>query len=222
MAEEFVLTSEEVLHKKFMLAILKNIADTPLVLKGGTALLLAYGLDRFSEDLDFDSDKKLNLESKIAHSVRHGIEVKEIRTLKDTETVTRYRVSYETKHGTRSLKIEVSYRSSPDENDIEVIDGFRVYKVQKILDLKLLAAHDGEKPRTVIRDLFDIEFIFRKYSDTIPPDCLARLKEFASDPEDLVARYKQSYLEDDLVQDRVSLEDMALNLNYAVNGISSD
>ena len=51
-----------------MVNILKNLTDTPLVLKGGTALYLAYGLPRFSEDLDFDSSKKLNLLSKIKNS----------------------------------------------------------------------------------------------------------------------------------------------------------
>jgi predicted nucleotidyltransferase component of viral defense system len=34
-----------------------------MYLKGGTSLNLAYGLDRFSEDLDYNSNKKLNIES---------------------------------------------------------------------------------------------------------------------------------------------------------------
>ena len=44
-----------------MKAVLRFMQDSPLVLKGGTAALL--WLDRFSEDLDFDAPKKLNLES---------------------------------------------------------------------------------------------------------------------------------------------------------------
>lgn len=42
---------EETLHKKLMESILQEIAkrDLPTFLKGGTALLLCLGLDRFSE-----------------------------------------------------------------------------------------------------------------------------------------------------------------------------
>ena len=52
-------------YKILMTCILKQLSDTPLVLKGGTALYLGYGLTRFSEDLDFDSSKRLNLLNKI-------------------------------------------------------------------------------------------------------------------------------------------------------------
>jgi predicted nucleotidyltransferase component of viral defense system len=41
-----------------------------MVLKGGTALLLCYDLDRHSEDLDFDSNKKMSLENRILNSVQ--------------------------------------------------------------------------------------------------------------------------------------------------------
>ncbi len=54
-----VSLSEQALnHEKLMRAIVKNLADTPMVLKGGTALYLGYGLNRFSEDLDFDCREK--------------------------------------------------------------------------------------------------------------------------------------------------------------------
>ncbi len=48
------LTPSQQKHVELMAAIARNVADTEMALKGGTALLLAYGLDRFSEDLDFD------------------------------------------------------------------------------------------------------------------------------------------------------------------------
>ncbi len=45
-----VSLSEQALnHEKLMRTIVKNLADTPMVLKGGTALYLGYGLNRFSE-----------------------------------------------------------------------------------------------------------------------------------------------------------------------------
>lgn len=57
------LTPLEKAHAKFMKAIVQSMADTPYVLKGGTALMLGYALDRFSEDLDFDSTLKINMEA---------------------------------------------------------------------------------------------------------------------------------------------------------------
>ncbi len=62
MAEHNQLISTEKWHIEVMSSIVKAVSDTTLILKGGTALLLIYGLDRFSEDLDFDSQKKIRLE----------------------------------------------------------------------------------------------------------------------------------------------------------------
>ena len=55
------LPPAEAAHVEIMRAVAKDIQDLPMVLKGGTALLLCYGLDRFSEDLDFDAPKKFSL-----------------------------------------------------------------------------------------------------------------------------------------------------------------
>lgn len=81
-------------HEKLMESILKNLSDTPLVLKGGSALYLGYGLNRFSEDLDFDSLKKLNLLNKIKSSAPPDIAIDDIQIKKDTDTVSRYIVHY--------------------------------------------------------------------------------------------------------------------------------
>jgi predicted nucleotidyltransferase component of viral defense system len=59
------LTATQAAHVRIMRVVVSALQDTPMVLKGGTALLLCYGLDRFSEDLDFDAPKKLNLESRL-------------------------------------------------------------------------------------------------------------------------------------------------------------
>ncbi|GAA9171890.1 hypothetical protein BTM356_08870 [Helicobacter pylori] len=72
-----VSLSEQALnHEKLMRAIVKNLADTPMVLKGGTALYLGYGLNRFSEDLDFDCHKKINLLGRVKSAIPNGIIVK--------------------------------------------------------------------------------------------------------------------------------------------------
>lgn len=48
-------SNEEKDHVSLMKMVTQKIQETkPFVLKGGTALMIAYGPDRFSEDLDLD------------------------------------------------------------------------------------------------------------------------------------------------------------------------
>ncbi len=100
------LTPKEIYHKKLMVSILRKLADTPIVLKSGTALYLGYGLNRFSEDLDLDCYKKINLVSRLKSAIPDGIILDAIYTKKDTDTVGRYMVSYHTQdiQETRLLK----------------------------------------------------------------------------------------------------------------------
>lgn len=107
------LTPEEKWHVYVMSSIAKAVVDTPLILKGGTALLLAYELDRFSEDLDFDSTKKIRLENRIKDAIKAPIQIRSIDILKDTDTVTRYRLVYDSPDRDENrLKIEISYRNA--------------------------------------------------------------------------------------------------------------
>ncbi|MFB1282574.1 nucleotidyl transferase AbiEii/AbiGii toxin family protein [Helicobacter pylori] len=81
-----VSLSEQALnHEKLMRAIVKNLADTPMVLKGGTALYLGYGLNRFSEDLDFDCHKKINLLGRVKSAIPNGIILNDIHIKKDPD-----------------------------------------------------------------------------------------------------------------------------------------
>lgn len=212
--EERNLTPRDEAHERLMRSILKGISDTPLVLKGGTALLLAYDLSRFSEDLDFDAPHKLNLESRIQRSVPMGITLDEVTALKDTGTVTRYRAKYHTEHGPRSLKLEVSYRTPTPDSEVRSVHGIRVAALPRIIDQKLKAAHDGHDPRAKVRDLYDLDFAARRWPVAFTDDLAARLLAFAEDPAVLESRYQADYDEDDLIPDLVELEDLALRMHY--------
>ena len=52
----------QTLHKQVMLNFLTELNQKSIdyILKGGTALFLCYGLDRFSTDIDLDSKRNLN------------------------------------------------------------------------------------------------------------------------------------------------------------------
>jgi len=214
------LTKIEKDHQLFMSNIVKSLANTPYILKGGTALMFGYGLDRFSEDLDFNSTKKLNLDTKIKENLPFGFEIVDITKPKDTNTVQRYKISYTTPNGKRRLKIETSYRQKEiDINDYSSIDGMQIYNIDFLLDNKLLAAHDGETPRTTARDLYDINFIVKNFKATLAPDFLHRLKEFISDEDALYERFVDAYNEDLLVNEKIELDDLIIDLSKNINDI---
>lgn len=218
--QERELTPRDAIHEQLMRSILKGIDDTPLVLKGGTSLMLAYGLDRFSEDLDFDAPHKLNLESRIRRSAPFGITLDGIDLLKDTSTVTRYRVRYYSEHGKRSLKLEISYRTPPQQSDVRSMHGFRVASLPRVIDQKLKAAHDGDDPRSKVRDLYDLDFVARHWPAVFTDELASRLRSFAADPDALVSRYRADYDEDDLIPNLVELDQLALRLHCASEEIA--
>ena len=81
------------------------------VLKGGTALLLYYGLDRFSEDVDLDSiSGNMNILNKLKTI---GQNKWNMSIKKDTGTVFRVMVDYgaTNNYGDYPLKIEISSRN---------------------------------------------------------------------------------------------------------------
>lgn len=111
--------------------------DEKFVLKGGTALLLAYNLSRFSTDLDFDGkNPSIDLSDIIKESAKsRGLIISDLNINKDTRATKRYMLHYE---GDKNLplKIEVSLRDSAqfDEKDVRIIDGVRVYSIKNSLN----------------------------------------------------------------------------------------
>ena len=79
----------EAVIKEFLNYINKNTND--FILKGGTALRQCYHMDRFSEDIDFDSQNK-NLEKYIKEFCnKNGYTYNK---KKDTDTVKRFMINY--------------------------------------------------------------------------------------------------------------------------------
>ena len=215
------LSKREEHHKKLMVNILRNIADAPLVLKGGTALYLGYGLNRFSEDLDFDSAKKLNLANKISSAAQDDIVIDNLNIKKDTDIVSRYIVNYHIcDTGIEDkLKIEISYRTPTSEEDVIIKDGIRFSSLERIIDNKLNAAYDGDHTRTKGRDLFDLHFLACQYPDSFDLNLARRLQRFAQDPDKLVSLYSEDVRTDTLLNNIMDIEQLALELNYLSNNI---
>ncbi len=135
------------------------------VLKGGTALMLCYGLDRFSEDIDFDSTETECEEYVKGYCEKNGFEY---RVAKKTKTVERYMIHYSGEG--KPLKVEISHRRveiSPQETVVK--NGIRVYNINQMAVFKANAYTARDK----IRDLYDICFICNTYWEELDSDIKA-------------------------------------------------
>ena len=164
-------TSWQIEHEKVICDFLKylNSISDEYILKGGTALLTCYNLDRFSEDIDFDSNNK----NKIKKIVDTYCSKKNYnyRIAKDTDTTKRFFIHYG--NIIHPLKIEVSFRSLILNSDCHKINGIQVYSINKLMNLKLNAYNT----RDTIRDLYDVTFIAKNYWHSLTPEIKSNLNE---------------------------------------------
>jgi predicted nucleotidyltransferase component of viral defense system len=184
------------IHQNFMENILKEInkRELPTYLKGGTALLLCHGLDRFSEDIDLNSEKKFNLESIIKLSAqKSGVEIKAIKTAKDSNTTHRYKVIYD---DNKTLKIETSFRNKINESEVSIYNGIRAYRVEALIDMKLTAVYGRDKAR----DFHDIVFLADKYLSLFSDEQKKQFLELGNDIEKIFS-FEKAYDEDYLLRD---------------------
>lgn len=152
-------------YQKDRIALIKAILPMfgkHFVLKGGTALMLYYGLNRYSEDIDLDSYEEMDVSQFLTNP---GYDEWNIRIAKNTPTVFRVMIDYGAKSdlGDYPLKIEVSSRNSKMLNknlyNIVEIDGVKVYHVKEIINMKVATFGQRDK----IRDLYDLGFLLEKY-----------------------------------------------------------
>lgn len=140
------------------------------VLKGGTALMICYKLDRFSEDIDLDCKNRSKdiLKHISDFSEKRGYDV---RIAKDTDTVKRAFVHY---GGKRPLKIETSFRRAYIADDeVNKIKGIEVYTIDRLAELKS-SAYTG---RDKIRDLYDVTFICNNYFDKLSENAKRSIRD---------------------------------------------
>lgn len=205
-------TPQEVTHIEIMRSLAQDFHDLPIVLKGGTALLLCYGLDRFSEDLDFDANKKFNLSGRIESIMARKAEEHTVKTVKNTDTVQRLKIHYIQKGVDRLLKLEVSLRDEIKNDDVVLIDGIKTYKVARLIEQKIEALLN----RTKARDLYDVSFLLRQYRTEFTLKAVERLQLAVQDMNQLEARFRPAFEDDDLV-DEDELTHILLDIDSVLN-----
>ncbi|WP_270983233.1 nucleotidyl transferase AbiEii/AbiGii toxin family protein [Campylobacter helveticus] len=168
-------------YQKERIILIKEILpffEDNFVLKGGTALSLFYGLDRYSEDLDFDcKNNNMNFINKLKK--HKDFKFWKISIKKDTDLVFRAMLDYGTcSHlGAYPLKIEVSNRNKIflQENKLKTTkkDGVNIYELDELIKMKVIAFSGRDK----IRDFYDLGFLLKNYPDKFSDEALFSIYE---------------------------------------------
>lgn len=166
---------KDYLQSLFLLFLSRN-TENDLVFKGGTALQKCYGLNRFSEDLDFTLVKETDLDKIIKKTSENlkafGFEAEyaefKSRSSKNYKLRIKGPLFDGTERSISSLRIEISLRNDlvlePDLKEIIPVYAdtqpifISVMNIQEIL---------AEKVRTLLqrqkaRDVYDLWFLLRK------------------------------------------------------------
>ena len=157
------------------LTFLSENGEANLIFKGGTALNKAYGLNRFSIDLDFTDTGNGSISpamGKIARNINdfgYPTELKELKTIGKTYVLKIKGPLYENSPvSVSSLRIEISQRETvllePNLKEIlPVYQDLRPYIIKVMNEAEILA----EKVRAIMtrnrpRDAFDLQFLIRR------------------------------------------------------------
>ncbi len=178
------ISQEQIVREEYEMIILKQLFESELgksfVFKGGTALRLAYGSPRFSEDLDFSI---LNIFSKEKLDNLLKVAEKQYKTLTLVETVQKtytyfglFRVKEDFMNQAFSIKFEVSIRpvDLKKETDYQLVTlSSKITNLTILAQVMSLERIEKEK-RTIqpprVRDIFDLWFISQKQGKTLPMD----------------------------------------------------
>ena len=167
-----------------------------------------YGLDRFSEDLDFDSKYEISVKSLM--STFKGIG--EIAVKKDTKTVKRIYVKPSGENF--NIKVEISLRSyTPIDEPISVFNKLKVYSINDLFSQKIKAFIGRDKAR----DLYDIGFIVWKYGERLNKNLKTKFFQVFSSPEeiyDLIPQQVDLFKADRLLTDSDLLEATRRIMNF--------
>ncbi len=178
------ISQEQIVREEYEMIILKHLFESELgssfVFKGGTALRLAYGSPRFSEDLDFSvlqefSNEKLDRLLREIASQNDALEIMDL-TQKHYTYFGLFRVKEDFMNQAFSIKFEASIRpiSLKKGTDYNLLAlSSRITSLTVLAQVENLSQIKKEK-KTIdplrIRDIFDLWFIGQKLGEPVSMD----------------------------------------------------
>lgn len=206
LSQKLQISLDYVVREEYEILFLKEIFESEygskLVFKGGTALRLAYGSARFSEDLDFTLTREIDREgftSFLKETSKKYPGVLKVETNDKFYTIfALIRIKEEYLERTFSIKVEVSkrkgewvkgksYTEMVIRSDITPLTVLaQVASLPKILEEK----EDALKNRKAARDVFDFWYINQLLKKEVKPSLEGYNKEQAkSELHRLLPRY---------------------------------
>lgn len=190
------------------------------MLKGGGALVFAYGSRRHTTDLDFDARQKTDMTRRMRRSIQaSGVEIDEAtwwwpKGAKATKESIRYKVGFIDARGEREeLQVDTRYRPKPKSGDIVIVNGIRTYKIEALYDQKLAAL----KNRSVARDVFDLAFLSSTYGHDLS-DCQVREAQSITQDMNRLEGDLIHQLRDDPILSRITTaEEIVLEFRVAID-----
>ena len=148
-----------------MREVVRRVQGTGHVLKGGCALVFAYGIRRHSTDIDFDAAKPTDMTRRIRNGLRAAGAEMRSRELIRTRTSLRIRATYRVRGEGKEemLKVDTRFRPKPVAAETVDVGGILTNRPEALFEQKLVALES----RTVPRDLYDLEFIIGNYGDAL-------------------------------------------------------
>lgn len=186
LARELGIAPDHLAREEYELLLLRGLLEQPvgnhLVFKGGTALRLAYGSPRFSDDLDFSATRPIGgkaFQGAADAATRRFPQIELVEALPKRFTLLAvYRIHDPAVPRAFSIRVEVSTRSESwrRERDFElrlltspvtpVTVLARVATLERLRADKAAALADRREPR----DLYDLWFITQKLRREFAPD----------------------------------------------------
>ncbi len=160
---------ENVEREKIQKDLLNNIKSFNCLFRGGTALRLVYGLNRYSEDIDFTNGTRSEAE-RIYYQAKMFAKSRSYNytDFHSYEGNGAYFYIIKPKEYNGKIKIEISYEKT--SNNV----GYNIYQENKNIKVMSIEEILSEKMRTIIerkepapRDLFDMRFIYKNYHDDV-------------------------------------------------------
>jgi predicted nucleotidyltransferase component of viral defense system len=152
------------IHRNYLVRILKDIYSNPVIspilgFKGGTAVYLLYGLDRFSVDIDLDLidlDKKEIVFNAIENILVNYGTIMERYKKKNTIF---FMLSYEKK--THNIKVEINTRNFGSRYELKDYLGLSLNVMVKedMFAHKLFALYERKGKSN--RDIYDINYFLK-------------------------------------------------------------
>ena len=145
-----------------------NSQTDKFILKGDAALSACFNLDRFTDDVCFDSTDN-NFASFVDKYCKHNNY--EYSVDKYTSLMKRCLINYG--NAEKLLKVEVAYkRKEIQQNETTVINGIRVYNIDTLCIMKATTYLGKGK----LNDLYDICFICNNYYNQLSDATISVLR----------------------------------------------